>query len=74
MYSGDADQRPHFHAEKMGEWQIRIFFLECTDNHLEFEYIYVRKKISRTARRIVLGSIIAYRGELLKEWEGRKKG
>ena len=30
---------PHMHASRRGQWEIRIFFLECTDaNRTEFGY------------------------------------
>jgi len=31
-----ADHLPeHFHADEPGEWGIRVFFLTCTEIHLD---------------------------------------
>jgi len=30
---------PHFHVKhREGDWEIRVFFLDCTDGELSYEY------------------------------------
>ena len=60
---------PHFHAKRRGEWEIRVYFLLCTDDELVFDVKWVKKdpsaKVLARIRRVVGG----HRAELLREWE-----
>lgn len=67
---------PHFHAIKPGgKWEIRVYFLTCTEGFLDLKY----KKppnppadfdgISKGEIKELLEQIVKHRGQLLREWE-----
>ncbi len=70
FYSNDHDP-PHFHVKRRGEWELRIFFLECTEDHLASEEVFSKRGCSMGAkhRRTLCRLIDGHRGELLREWE-----
>jgi hypothetical protein len=62
---------PHLHAGRSGEWEIRVFFLLSTEDHLEWNVKW------KDRRRAIPGATLAqlrdasvqFRGALLAEWE-----
>jgi hypothetical protein len=60
---------PHFHAKRRGEWEIRVYFLLCTDDELAFDYKWVKKNPSRKVLTKIRKAVVEHRAELLKEWE-----
>jgi len=64
---------PHFHASRRGQWEVRVFFLLCTDRHLEWSLKWKDRR--RTISRGVLESLrersIRFRVQLLEEWEAK---
>lgn len=59
---------PHFHMTKMGEWEIRVYFLRCAQGHLDFDIKWGKGasgKLLGELLRLVLEKRIA----LLEEWE-----
>lgn len=67
---------PHFHVIKPGgKWEIRVYFLSCTKDFLNFKY----KKppnpppkfdgISLSEKKELLEQLLKNRGKLLREWE-----
>lgn len=67
---------PHLHVLKPGgQWELRVYFMSCTEEFLHFEY----KKppnppanfdgISKSERKELLAKICQNRAELLGEWE-----
>lgn len=62
---------PHIHVNKPGEWTICVYFLECTEKHLEFRIKWARTKriLTMGQRSALLGAIIEHRDLLLAEWE-----
>jgi len=60
---------PHIHAGRRGQWEIRVFFLECTDNSLVFEIKWGRKGPSAVDRATILKAALQHRVALLEEWE-----
>ena len=72
--------QPHFHALKQGgKWEIRVYFLTCTDDFLDLDYKQPSNQpltfdgISKSERKELLEKIIANRAELLAEWETKVK-
>lgn len=70
----------HFHVLKPGgKWEIRIYFLSCTEDLLDLEY----KKppnpsadfdgMSKSERKELLKQVLGNRAELLAEWEKKVK-
>ena len=59
---------PHFHVTKTGDWEIRIYFLRCTQGHLDFD-IKWGKGASRKLLEQLLALVLEKRAALLGEWE-----
>jgi hypothetical protein len=59
---------PHFHALRLGEFELRIFFLACTDEHLEYELKRGKKPASRM-RKQLRDLVVENREKLLHEWD-----
>jgi len=41
---------PHFHVIKTGEWHIRVYFLQSTEENLAWDYKYPAKRKRPTGR------------------------
>ncbi len=77
MWFNSLDHRPfHFHAKKTGKWELRIFFLECSEGLLAYEAKWSKPKgrgPSARDLRLILDQVLRHREELLKEWESKVK-
>lgn len=60
---------PHLHARRRGEWEIRIYFLLCTDDELIFDCKWVKKAPSARVIDKIRKAVVDHRAELLREWE-----
>jgi hypothetical protein len=60
---------PHFHVKRRGDWEIRVFFLECAENNLDCEHKWGRKSPSAADRAAILKAVLDHRVTLLEEWE-----
>ena len=60
---------PHFHVSRRGQWEMRVFFLECSENNLVFEIKWSRKGPSAADRAAILGPVLEHRVALMQEWE-----
>lgn len=70
LWFNSSDHLPqHFHVKRRGEWEIRVFFLECTENHLAYEHKWGRKKPSTNDRAAILAGVLEHQAVLLDEWE-----
>ena len=70
-FNSSAHLPPHFHARKPDRWEIRVFFLLCSDGHLEFEKKWPpgRPDPRGPERDAILRATLEHRAELLEEWE-----
>lgn len=62
---------PHVHVKRRGEWEIRVFFLHCTDSQLEFNRKWGRKDPAAPVQAAIRKAVVEHRAELLGEWEGK---
>ena len=60
---------PHLHVGRRGQWEIRVFFLECTHGNLVDERKWGRRGPSATDRAAILRAVLEHRVALLEEWE-----
>lgn len=60
---------PHFHAEKPGEWEVRVFFLRNRSAMLEVKYSFRTNRPSKTDVKQLTALAEAHRVALLAEWE-----
>jgi hypothetical protein len=58
---------PHFHAERPGEWEARVFFLNPEDSMIEVKW-WSKKPRKKTLRKLCAAAAQA-REALLLEWE-----
>jgi hypothetical protein len=68
--SSDHDP-PHFHAEKPGEWGIKVYFLACRPNELAYEIKWPPKgaRVPRQTRDQLLEMVLSHKAELFLEWD-----
>jgi len=60
---------PHFHAEKLREWEVRVFFLREPQEMFEVVYSNRRRRPSRSDVKEIVRQAEAHRVELLEQWE-----
>jgi len=69
---------PHFHVKKPGgKWEIRVYFLTCTEDLLHIEYKRPPDPpsgfagITKSERKELLQLVLQNRAQLLQEWENK---
>lgn len=64
---------PHFHASRRGEWEVRVFFLLCTEERLEWSLKWKdqRRAIPWRALEALRDGSVRFRVELFAEWEAK---
>ncbi|MGA2594511.1 MAG: DUF4160 domain-containing protein [Bryobacteraceae bacterium] len=60
---------PHIHVKRRGEWEIRVFFLLCTDSELAFNRKWGRRDPPAAAQSAIRNAVVEHRAEPLREWE-----
>lgn len=60
---------PHLHARRRGEWEIRVYFLLCTDDELAFDCKWANKNPPAKVLARIRKAVVERRVELLREWE-----
>ncbi len=62
---------PHFHARRPGEWEIRVYFLECTEDHLQYDVKWPPQfnEIPKKYMKDLLIAITGNRDRLYEEYE-----
>ena len=56
---------PHFHAKRRGEWEIRVYFLLCTDDELAFDVKWAKKDPATKVLAGIRKVVVEHRAELL---------
>jgi hypothetical protein len=79
-WNSEDHRPPHFHVKHQEEkWQIRVKFLQCTPNHLEYEFKIPRSRkdpIAKKDRDAILGQMKTRNNsmkhrQLYKEWNNK---
>jgi hypothetical protein len=62
---------PHFHARKPGTWEIRVYFLLCTEKSMVYDIKWPSHDPgpSRKEQERMLNGILENRVNLLREWQ-----
>ena len=70
FFNSNDHAPPHFHAEKPGCWEIRVFFTLSVDDHLEFSVRWPERGpgLSAAERKRILERILFHRVALIREW------
>jgi hypothetical protein len=66
FYSNDHEP-PHFHAKRVGEWEVRVRFLEAAAQMIEVKWQATAP--SAKVLKILTSLAEQHRDELLVEWE-----
>lgn len=70
LWFNSSDHLPqHLHVMRRGDWELRVYFLECTENHLAFDHKWGRKSPSAVDCSAILAAVLEHRVALLEEWE-----
>ncbi len=59
---------PHFHAARLGEWEVRVYFLFTTAGNLNYQMKWGRQPSARYLRQLEK-AVLDHRATLLEEWE-----
>jgi hypothetical protein len=70
FYSNDHVPE-HFHAEKPGEWGVRVFFLRDPGEMIEVMYSTKPRRPSKADLKVLKASAEQHRVGLLEEWEAK---
>ncbi|MGH9892219.1 MAG: DUF4160 domain-containing protein [bacterium] len=71
LWFNSSDHLPvHFHASRRGEWEIRVYFLLCSEGYLEYDLKWGDVP-PRAELEAILRSTLEHRGALLEEWEAK---
>ena len=69
LWFNSNDHLPHhIHVSRVGEWEIRVYFLEVTEDTLSFDAKWGSGP-SRRVREALKNLVLLHREELLLEWE-----
>jgi len=68
-FNSDDHLPPHLHAEKAGEWEVRVYFLRGRADMFETKWTARPGKPSRGDLRELGQLVEANRADLLAEWE-----
>jgi hypothetical protein len=64
-----SDHLPaHIHVRRAGEWEIRVYLLECTEGYLACDRVWGGEP-SKRHRKMILEGVLQHRAALLEEWE-----
>jgi len=67
LWFNSADHKPpHFHAERAGIGEVRLYFLRAPSQMIEKKWGY---DLSKAEQKKLLELAEGHRTELLKEWE-----
>lgn len=59
---------PHFHVNKTDDWEMRIYFLGCSDGFLDFDIKWGNGPSAKVQREL-LTMVLVKRAALFLEWE-----
>jgi Domain of unknown function (DUF4160) len=75
FYSNDH-RPPHFHIKKAGCWEIRVYFLSCTKNELDYSVKFSKNSgsedvLMKKERKAILQMVMKHRDALLNDGKRR---
>ena len=70
LWFNSSDHLPeHVHVKRRGQWEIRVYFLLCTDSELAFDLKWGKKGPPSMTQTAIRKAVVGHRAALLKEWE-----
>jgi hypothetical protein len=70
-FNSDDHLPPHFHAEKPGEWEVRVYFLRAPKEMFETKWSKRKGNPSKATLGSLAKRVEAERANLLVEWESK---
>lgn len=70
-FNSDDHLPPHFHAEKPGEWEVRVHFLRGTADMFETNWSATAGRPSKGDLKALARAVEARRADLLAEWTAK---
>lgn len=67
FFNSSDHLEPHFHAERAGEWEVRVFFLKDEASMVESKWAL--KTPSKKELKRLCAAAAEVRPQLLAEWE-----
>ena len=68
-FNSSDHEPPHIHVKRRGEWEIRVFFLMCTDSRLEYNRKFGKQDPPSRVLKAIRVAVVEHQVSLLKEWE-----
>jgi hypothetical protein len=68
-FNSDDHLPPHFHAEKCGDWQVKVHFMRARSEMVEVVYTRRPRHPTKGELRALLKQAEAHRLALFEEWE-----
>ncbi len=68
-FNSDDHMPPHLHAEKPGEWEVRVYFLREGADMFEIKWTARPGRPSQGQLRALAALVDTKRSDLLAEWE-----
>ncbi len=69
LWFNSSDHLPaHIHVGRRSAWEIRVYFLLCTEEGLEFDLKW-GKGPPAPIKAMILEAVLEHRAALLMEWE-----
>lgn len=60
---------PHFHVERGGEWQVRVYFMRVPEKMVDVVYSFRARRPSKADLKTLKQKAHQHRMRLLAEWE-----
>ena len=67
-FNANEHEPPHFHAERPGEWELRVFFLAPEEEMFEVVYAIGRRGPPSGTKRRISRMVATHRIDLIAEW------
>lgn len=78
FYTNGEHDPPHFHAKKLGKWEIRINYTLCTETELHYKLKWPKtlgRNMGPTSAEIqlILANVLQHRHALQLQWDAKVK-
>jgi hypothetical protein len=68
-FNSNDHMPPHFHAEKVREWQVRVYFIEGARQMIEVVYSTRPNRPRKPDLKAIVKKTQAHRHELYQQWQ-----
>lgn len=68
-FNSNDHMPPHFHAEKVREWQVRVYLIDGARQMIEVMYSTRTNRPSKSDLKEIVDKTRAHRDELYQQWQ-----